>query len=549
MGKILKYNEDARRLLESGVNKVADAVKVTLGPKGRNVVLEKLTGAPTITNDGVTIAREIVLGNPFENMGAQLLREVASKTNDVAGDGTTTATVLAQAMVREGMKRILDGANPVLLKGGIEFAVDLVLAELRRTAVPIDTLEELTNVAAISANNDPAIGRVIADAMHRVGLEGVVTVEESTAIGLELEFVEGLEFDNGYISPYMVTDQTRMETVYDEPYILLTNHKLSQVQELMPLLERVMKSPRPLVILAETVEGPVLGMLVTNKVHGTVQSVAVRAPGFGHRRLAQLEDIAAFTGGSVVTEDAGLSLQNARLEHLGRARKVVITERSTTIIEGYGKKEDVDARLARIKVELDRATHDHDRDVLRERLAKLSRSVALIRVGAATGVELKEKQHRVEDSLSATRAAVEEGVVAGGGSALVAAEAALENVELRDEAALGARIVRSALSEPLRWIARNAGYDGEAVVKRVRELPPGHGFNALSGAFGDMFEFGVIDPAKVTCSALQSAGSIAAMLLTTEALIAEEVFGPPGAIFAPGFGDLAEGLPRPSSIV
>jgi chaperonin GroEL len=549
MGKILKYNEDARRLLESGVNKVADAVKVTLGPKGRNVVLEKLTGAPAITNDGVTIAREIVLGNPFENMGAQLLREVASKTNDVAGDGTTTATVLAQAMVREGMSRIADGANPVLLKGGIERATDLVLAELRRAARPVRTKNELANVAAISANNDERIGNVIAEAMDRVGLEGVVTVEESHALGLELEFVEGYEFDNGYITPYFVTDQQRMETVYEEPYILLTNEKISKVQDLMPVMERVMKSPRPLLILAETVDGPALGMLVTNKVHGTVQSIAVRAPGFGHRRIAELQDIAAVTGGRVVTTDAGNSLANLTLEDLGRARKIVVTENSTTIIEGYGAKEDVDARIAQIKVELERAPYEHDKDKLRARLARLARSVALVRVGAATDVELKEKQHRVEDSLSATRAAVEEGVLPGGGTALVTAESALDQLRLEGDAATGAAIVRGALAEPLRWIASNAGYDGDAVLTRVRSLPKDHGFNALSGSYGDMFGFGVLDPAKVTCSALQSAASIAALLLTTEALVAEEVFGPPGAVYAPGFGDLAEGLPRPSSLV
>ncbi|MGP6191218.1 MAG: chaperonin GroEL [Vulcanimicrobiaceae bacterium] len=549
MGKILKYNEDARRLLESGVNKVADAVKVTLGPKGRNVVLEKLTGAPTITNDGVTIAREIVLGNPFENMGAQLLREVASKTNDVAGDGTTTATVLAQAMVREGMSRIADGANPVLLKGGIERATDLVLSELRRAARPVRTKAELANVAAISANNDDRIGNVIAEAMDRVGLEGVVTVEESHTLGLGLEFVEGYEFDNGYITPYFVTDQQRMETVYEEPYILLTNEKISKVQDLMPVMERVMKSPRPLLILAETVDGPALGMLVTNKVHGTVQSIAVRAPGFGHRRIAELHDIAAVTGGRVVTADAGHSLSNVTLEDLGRARKIVVTENSTTIIEGYGAKEDVDARIAQLKVELERAPYEHDKEKMRTRLARLARSVALVRVGAATDVELKEKQHRVEDSLSATRAAVEEGVLPGGGTALVAAESALDQLRLEGDAATGASIVRGALSEPLRWIASNAGYDGDAVLTRVRCLPKDSGFNALTGTYGDMFGFGVLDPAKVTCSALQSAASIAALLLTTEALVAEEVFGPPGQVYAPGFGDLAEGLPRPSSLV
>ena len=550
MGKVLKYNEEARRLLENGVNKIADAVKVTLGPKGRNVVLEKLTGSPTITNDGVTIAREIVLSNPFENMGAQLLREVASKTNDVAGDGTTTATVLAQAMVRDGMRSISDGANPVLIKSGIERAVELVLAELARTAKPISGLRELEHVASISANNDAKIGHVIGTAMDRVGLEGVVTVEESQSFGLDLEFVEGLEFGNGYISPYMVTDQVRMEAVCENPYIVLTNKKISVVQDLLPILERVLKSQRPLVILAENVDGSALGMLVTNKVHGNLLSVAVCAPGFGHRRLAELHDIAAFTGGRVITEDAGLNLANATLEDLGQARKVVVTNGKTTIIEGAGPSADVDARIAQIKAELDRVTHDHDKDVLQARLARLASRVAVIRVGAATGVELKETQHRVEDSLSATRAAVEEGVLAGGGTALVQAEHVLDALnELRDDPAVGAQIVRNALAEPLRWIARNAGYDGDAIAARVRALPIGHGFNALSGGYGDMFGMGIIDPAKVTRSALQSAASVAALLLTTEALVAEEVYGPPGAIYAPGFGDLAEGLVRPSSLV
>ncbi len=549
MGKVLKYNEDARRLLEAGVNKIADAVKVTLGPKGRNVVLEKLTGAPTITNDGVTIAREIVLSNPFENMGAQLLREVASKTNDVAGDGTTTATVLAQAMVREGMRRITDGANPVLLKGGIERAVELVLDELLRTAQPVKGLSDLENVAGISANNDPQIGRVIAAAMDKVGRDGVVSVEESQTFGLELEFVEGLEFNNGYLSPYMVTDQVRMEAVCQDPYILLTNGKISHARELMPVLERVLKTGRPLVVLAETVDGSALGMLVTNKMHGNLLSIAARAPGFGHRRIAQLEDVAAFTGGRVISDEAGLSLENITLDDLGTARKVVVTESTTTLIDGAGKRDAVDARIVQIKAELERVVHDHDRDALRQRLAQLSNDVAVIRVGAATNVELKEKQHRVEDSLSATQAAVEEGILPGGSTALVQSEHVLEALDLLDDAATGAAIVRKALSEPLRWIANNAGYDGDAVAARVRTLPRGHGFNALTGGYGDMLGMGVIDPAKVTRSALQSAASVAALLLTTEALVAEEVVGAPGAIWAPGFGDLAEGLSRPSSLV
>jgi chaperonin GroEL len=549
MGKILKYNEDARRLLEAGVNKIADAVKVTLGPKGRNVVLEKLTGAPTITNDGVTIAREIVLSNPFENMGAQLLREVASKTNDVAGDGTTTATVLAQAMVREGMRRITDGANPVLLKGGIEHAVGLVLDELLRIAKPVEGVRDLESVASISANNDAQIGKVIAAAMDRVGLEGVVSVEESQTFGLELEFVEGLEFNNGYLSPYMVTDQVRMEAVLEDPYILLTNGKISHARELMPVLERVIKTGRPLLVLAENVEASALGMLVTNKMHGNMLSVAARAPGFGHRRIAQLEDIAAFTKGRVISEEAGLTLDGIALEDLGTARKVVITENTTTLIEGAGSKGAVDARIVQIKSELERVNHDHDRDALKQRLAQLSNHVAVIRVGAATNVELKEKQHRVEDSLSATQAAVEEGILPGGGTALAQCDHVLDSLELRDDAATGAAIVRKALSEPLRWIANNAGYDGDAVAAHVRNLPRGQGFNALTGGYGDMLGMGVIDPAKVTRSALQSAASVAALLLTTEALVAEEVFGPPGAVWAPGFGDLAEGLSRPSSLV
>jgi chaperonin GroEL len=549
MGKVLKYNEEARRLLESGVNKIADAVKVTLGPKGRNVVLEKLSGAPTITNDGVTIARDIVLSNPFENMGAQLLREVASKTNDVAGDGTTTATVLAQAMVREGMRRITEGANPVLLKGGIERAVELVLEELLKVAKPVNGLRDLENVASISANNDAAIGNVIAAAIDRVGREGVVSVEESQAFGLGLEFVEGLEFNNGYLSPYMVTDQVKMEAVCLEPYILLTNAKITHVRELMPVLEKVLKTGRPLVVLAETVEGSALGMLVTNKMHGNLLSIAARAPGFGHRRIAQLEDIAAFTGGRVFSEEAGLSLEHATLDDLGTCRKVVVTEWTTTLIEGAGDRALVDARVVQIKSELERVVHDHDRDGLKTRLAQLSNSVAIIRVGAATSVELKEKQHRVEDSLSATQAAVEEGILPGGGTALAQAEHVLESLDLVNDAATGAAIVRKALTEPLRWIANNAGYDGDAVASRVKTLPRGQGFNALTGGYGDMVGMGVIDPAKVTRSALQSAASVAALLLTTEALVAEEVFGPAGSVWAPGFGDLAEGLSRPSSLV
>ncbi|PZR86116.1 MAG: chaperonin GroEL [Candidatus Nephthysia bennettiae] len=549
MAKELRFNEEARLLLVAGVDKLANAVRVTLGPMGRNAVLEKLTGPPTITNDGVTIAREIQLANPFENMGAQLVKEVANKTNDVAGDGTTTATVLAQAVVREGMRRVAEGGNPVLLKRGIESAVRQLVEQLAATSRPVESKAELAQIASISANNDPEIGGIIAEAMDRVGKEGVITVEPSESFGIELEFTEGLQFDNGYVSPYMVTDPGRMEAVLEDPYILLTNETISKVQHLMPVLERIMKSPRPLVIIAENLEGAALGMLVTNNAHGTFRSVGVKAPGFGHRRIAQLGDIAALTGGEVITADRGLELETSGLDQLGRARKVVVTENSCTIIEGAGSAEAVRERITQIKVALERAGNDQDRDKLQERLARLSGSVAVIRVGAATGVELKERQHRVEDALSATRAAVEEGIVSGGGTALVQAERALAPAALDGDVGLGAAIVRRAVAEPLYWIATNAGYDGTEVVEKVRRSRPGSGFNALSGEYADMFAEGVIDPAKVTRSALQSAASIAALVLTTETLVVEEVIGHTGSVMAPGFGDLAEGLPRPSNPV
>jgi chaperonin GroEL len=549
MAKELRFNEDARQLLVAGVDKLANAVRVTLGPMGRNAVLEKLTGPPTITNDGVTIAREIQLRNPFENMGAQLVKEVANKTNDVAGDGTTTATVLAQAVVREGMRSVAGGGNPVLLKRGIEAAVRAVVEELKRASRPVESKAELAQIATISANNDPEIGSFIAEAMDRVGKEGVITVESSDAFGIEVDFTEGLQFDRGYVSPYMVTDQGRMEAVLEDPYILLTNETISKVQHLMPVLEKIMKRSRPLVIIAENVEGSALGMLVANNVHGTFRSAAVKAPGFGHRRVAELGDIAALTGGQVITADAGLQVETIELEHLGRARRVAITENSCTIIEGAGAPEEVSARIEQIKVALERATNDQDRDKLQERLAKLSGRVALIHVGAATGVELKERQHRVEDALSATRAAVEEGIVAGGGTALVQAERALASMALTGDVGVGAALVRGALAEPLYWIATNAGFDGAEVVDEVRRSRPGYGFNALTGEYGDMFAEGVIDPAKVTRSALQSAASIAALVLTTETLVVEEVIGNAGSVMAPGFGDLAEGLARPSNPV
>jgi chaperonin GroEL len=545
---VLVYQEDARRYLETGVNKLADAVKVTLGPKGRNVVLEKMAGAPVITNDGVSIAQEIHLSDPFENMGAHLVREVASQTSDLVGDGTTTATVLAQAMVREGMRHIAEGANPMLLRRGIEQAAALVREELWRAARDVDGRDELASVATIAANNDPEIGDIIAEALDAVGNEGVIAVEESPARGLGLEFAEGVQWDYGYLSPYMVTDSARSEAVLEDALILLTDQTISQVQLLMPVLEQVTRTERPLVIVAENVDGPALGMLVTNAMHGTFRSVAVRAPGFGHRRLGNLQDLAALTGGQVVSKQGGMKLEATTVERLGRARRVIVTDTDTTIVGGAGSEEDVRARIVQLKSELNRAQNPHDRDHLQERLAKLAGRVAVITVGAATEVELKEKQRRTDGALAATRAAVEEGILAGGGAALVHAEHVLAATEgLEGEQAVGADIVRDALSEPLRWIATNAGHDGLSVVAEVRELPPQHGLNALTGEFGDVIAQGIIDPAKVTRSALESAVSIAALLLTTEALVAEEVVAQPGAVLAPGFGDLAEGISRPSS--
>jgi chaperonin GroEL len=548
MAKDLRFNVEARQLLEAGVNALADAVKVTLGPKGRNAVIEKLTGAPTITNDGVTIAKEIQLRNPFANMGAQLVKEVAMKTNGVAGDGTTTATVLAQAIVREGLRAVDAGANPMMLKTGIQQAVTAVIATLKERAKQVNGQADLAHVAMLSANNDTEIGDVIAEAMARVGETGVVTVEESPAFGLDVSFVDGVEFDNGYISPYMAQDKDRMETVFENPYILLTNEKISRVQMLMPVLEQVQRTGSPLVILAENVDGPALGMLVANNVHNTFASVVVRAPGFGHRRIAELEDLGVFTAGDVITNDSGRTLDSVRLENLGRCRRITITENSTTLVGGAGEDRSVSARIEQIKRELERAENEHDQDSLQARIARLSGSVAVIHVGAATGVELKEKQHRVEDSLSATRAAIEDGVVAGGGTALVQAEASARALDLTGDAAIGRDIVCRSLAEPLRWIAINAGYDGQEVLDRVTSMELGSGFNAMTGEYGDMFAFGVIDPLKVTRSALQSAASIAALLLTTETLVVEEIIGNPGAIMAPGFGDLAEGMVRPSNI-
>ena len=548
MAKDLRFSKDARALLEVGVNALADAVRVTLGPKGRNAVLEKLTGAPTITNDGVTIAKEIQLRDPFTNMGAQLVKEVATKTNGVAGDGTTTATVLAQAMVREGLRAVEAGANPIQLKRGIERATAAVVDTLRQRSRNTTGEADLRHVATLSANNDSDIGDVIAAALTRVGAGGVVTVEEWPQFGLGLSYVDGVEFDHGFVSPYFVTDKDRMEAVLEDAYVLLTNQKISTVQTLMPVLEQVQRAKKPLLILCENIDGPALSMLVTNNVHDTFRSVVVRAPGFGHRRVAELEDLAALLGGTVVSPESGLALENVRIEHLGQATKVTVTERSTTLVGGAGSTADVEARIGQIERELDRAENEHDQDNLQLRIARLSGRVAVIHVGAATDVELKEKLHRVEDSLSATRAALEEGVVAGGGSALLQAQPALDLLELTGDVAEGREIVRRAVEEPLRWIAINAGFDGDEVVATVAKLPVGQGFNAVTDSYGDMSEAGVIDPLKVTRSALQSAASIAALLLTTETLVVEEILVNPGAIIAPGFGDLAEGMVRPSNI-
>jgi chaperonin GroEL len=521
--KQLKFDDAARRGLEAGVNKLADAVKVTLGPKGRNVVLEKKFGAPTITNDGVTIAREVELEDAFENMGAQLVKEVATKTNDVAGDGTTTATVLAQALVREGLRNVAAGANPSGLKRGIEKAVAAAVASIKKQAKEIDDKSEIAQVASISAA-DPAIGEVLADAIDKVGKDGVVTVEESNTFGMELEFTEGMQFDKGYLSPYFVTDAERQEAVLDDPYILIANSKISAVHDLVPVLEKVMQSSRPLLIIAEDVEGEALATLVVNKIRGTFTSVAVKAPGFGERRKAMLQDIAILTGGQVISEEVGLKLESTTIDLLGRARKVNVEKDTTTIVEGGGKPEDVKGRIAQIKREIDDTDSDWDREKLQERLAKLSGGVAVVKVGAATEIELKEKKHRIEDALSATRAAIEEGVVAGGGTALLRARADIDKVakKLEGDEATGARIVSKALEEPAKWIAINAGLEGGVAVQQIERETGSIGLNAATGEFEDLVKAGVIDPAKVTRSALQNAASIAALLLTTEALVADK---------------------------
>ncbi len=521
--KILKFDEDARRSLEAGIDKLADAVAVTLGPKGRNVVLDKKWGAPTITNDGVTIAKEIELEDPWENMGAQLAKEVATKTNDVAGDGTTTATVLARAMVKLGMRNVAAGANPMALKRGIEKAVESVVENIGKQSREVEGKEEIADVATISAA-DREVGATIAEAFEKVGKDGVITVEESQTFGIELEFVEGMQFDKGYISPYFVTDPERMESVYEDPYILLVGKKISSVQELLPVLEKVMQAAKPLVIVAEDVEGEALATLVVNKIRGTFQSIAVKAPGFGDRRKAMLQDMAILTGAQVVSEEVGAKLENVALDVLGRARKVVVTKDDTTIVEGQGSEEDIKGRINQIKAEIDKTDSDWDREKLQERLAKLSGGVALIKVGAATEVELKEKKHRIEDAVSATRAAIEEGIVPGGGVALIRAEESVEAdaLGLTGDEATGAGIVRRALSEPARMIAANAGHEGAVVVERIRHESGATGFNAATGEWMDLHRAGVIDPAKVTRSALQNAASIAALVLTTESAVVEK---------------------------
>ncbi|HZD18625.1 MAG TPA: chaperonin GroEL [Actinomycetota bacterium] len=519
--KLLKFSEEARRSLETGVNKLADAVSITLGPKGRNVVLDKKWGAPTVTNDGVTIAKEVELEDPWENMGAQLAKEVATKTNDVAGDGTTTATVLAQAMVRQGMKNVAAGANPMALKRGIEQAVSAAVEAIEKQSRDVEGKEEIANVAGISAA-DPKIGEIIAEALEKVGKDGVVTVEESQTFGMELEFVEGMQFDKGYISPYFITDQDRMEAVLDEPYILLVGKKISSVQELLPVLEKVSQSGKPLVIIAEDVEGEALATLVVNKIRGTFNSAAVKAPGFGDRRKAMLQDMAILTGGQVVSEEVGLKLENLSLDMMGSARRVVITKDDTTIVEGAGEESEIKGRIEQIRREIEDTDSDWDREKLQERLAKLSGGVALIKVGAATEVELKEKKHRIEDALSATRAAVEEGIVPGGGVTLVRAEETLDALKLEGDEGTGAAIVRRALSEPARLIATNAGFEGSVIVERMRGEKAATGFNAATGEWVDMLKAGILDPAKVTRSALQNAASIAALVLTTESAVVEK---------------------------
>jgi len=523
MAKIIAFDEEARRGLESGMNVLADAVKVTLGPKGRNVVLEKKWGAPTITNDGVSIAKEIELEDPYQKIGAELVKEVAKKTDDVAGDGTTTATVLAQALVKEGLRNVAAGANPMALKRGIERAVEAVCTQLGSMAQDVTTKEQIASTASISAGGDAEVGDMIAVAMDKVGKEGVITVEESNTFGLELELTEGMRFDKGYISPYFVTDPERMEVELEDPYILIANQKISSVKDLLPILEKVMQSGKALVIIAEDVEGEALATLVVNKIRGTFRSVAIKAPGFGDRRKAMLQDIAILTGGQVISEEVGLKLENTGVELLGRARKIVVTKDETTMVEGAGDSEQIAGRVNQIRAEIEKSDSDYDREKLQERLAKLAGGVAVIKVGAATEVELKERKHRIEDAVRNAKAAIEEGIVAGGGVALLQASGpAFEKLELEGDEATGAAIVKAALSAPLKQIAENAGLEGGVVAEKVTHLEPGFGLDAATGEYVNLIEAGIIDPAKVTRSALQNAASIAALFLTTEAVVADK---------------------------
>lgn len=533
MAKLIEFNIEARRGLEAGMNTLADAVKVTLGPKGRNVVLEKSWGAPTITNDGVSIAKEIELDDPYEKIGAELVKEVAKKTDDVAGDGTTTATVLAQAMVREGLRNVTAGANPMGLKKGIETAVEAISARLSEMAIDIETKDQIASTASISAA-DTTVGEIIAEAMDKVGKEGVITVEESNTFGLELELTEGMRFDKGYISPYFVTDTERMEAVLEDPYILIVNSKISSLKDLLPILEKVMQSGKPLFVIAEDVEGEALAGLIVNKIRGTFKSVAVKAPGFGDRRKAMLNDIAILTGGQVISEEVGLSLDAVTLDLLGHARQVVVTKDEATVVDGAGDSEQIAGRVAQIRKEIENSDSDYDREKLQERLAKLAGGVAVIKVGAATEVELKERKHRIEDAVRNAKAAVEEGIIPGGGVALIQASKAATIEGLEGDELTGAQIVRTACSAPLKQIAINAGLEGGVVAEKVAGLPAGEGLNAATGEYVDMVKTGIIDPAKVTRSALQNAASIAALFLTTEAVIADK----PEPVKAPAGGDM-----------
>ena len=547
MAKELRFGEEARALLLAGVDQLAEAVKSTLGPKGRNVILEKITGSPVVTNDGVTIAREIHLKDQFENMGAQLVKEAAIKTNDIVGDGTTTATVIAQAIVRSGFTAIAAGANPVLVKRGIDLAVGRLVSHLQSVAYPVETEQDFAHVAAISANDDETVGAVIAKALHTVGDGGIVTVEESAAHGMSVDFVEGFEFDNGYLSPYLVTNPASLEAILEDPYILLCSEKITKVQQLMPILDKIMRAPRPLFILAENIEGSALSMLVHNHVNRVFQCCAVRAPGFGDRRLRKLEDIAAVTGGAVLSKHSGFTLETMTIEQLGRASQVRVNADQTAIIGGSGSSDEVEFRVAQLRAELGRAHFGIDEDVLTERIGSLSGKVAVIRVGAPTNAELKELQHRVEDALSATRAAMAEGIVAGGGAALLHAESALDDLQVKDDYATGVEIVRSVLTAPAFLIAANAGYSGKDVIAQMAQMGQDDGFDALEGRFGNMIEMGIIDPLRVARSALQNGASVAGLLLTTNTLIAEEQtpWGGSAALMTE-FGPLDEGLNQPS---